>query len=101
METPADDLAPRPPAAPAAATKTAVVAAAEVPRAPEERAAYYRARAAEAMVRARALVGQPWTSDPGLRVQVEAILALSPQDRLRELEEEAETLSAIRPVGRR
>ncbi len=71
----------------------------EVPRAAEERAAYYRARAAEAMVRARALVGRPWTSDPGLRVQVEAILAMSPEDRLRQLEEQVATLAALRPLG--
>ncbi|WP_018639972.1 hypothetical protein [Parafrankia elaeagni] len=96
METPADDLAPRPPAAPAAPAASAVT---EVPRAAEERAAYYRARAAEAMVRARALVGRPWTSDPGLRVQVEAILAMSPEDRLRQLEEQVATLAALRPLG--
>ncbi|WP_154676886.1 hypothetical protein [Parafrankia discariae] len=84
METQVDDLAPGPPPAPAG-----------------DRAAYYRARAAEAMARARALVGRPWTSDPGLRVQVEAILAMTPQDRLRQLEDQVETLSALRPIGRR
>ena len=99
METPADDLTSRPPAAPAMATETTAAAAVEVPAKAEERAAYYRARAAEAMARARALVGRPWTSDPGLRVQVEAILALSPQDRLRQLEEQVATLSALRPLG--
>ncbi|MEX5636515.1 hypothetical protein [Parafrankia sp. FMc2] len=51
------------------------------------------------MARARALVGRPWTSDPGLRVQVEAILALSPEDRLRQLEEQVATLSALRSLG--
>jgi hypothetical protein len=81
------------------ATETTAAAAVEVPAKAEERAAYYRARAAEAMARARALVGRPWTSDPGLRVQVEAILALSPQDRLRQLEEQVATLSALRPLG--
>ncbi|WP_462166967.1 hypothetical protein [Frankia sp. AiPs1] len=90
MQTQVDGLAFSPPPLPVG----------EVPQAAEERAAYYRARAAEAMVRARALVGRPWTSDPGLRVQVEAILAMSPEDRLRQLEDQVETLSALRPTER-
>ncbi len=65
-----------------------------------ERAAYYRARAAEVMARARRCVGRPWTSDPGLRVQVEAILALPPEDRLRMLESEAGVLSDLCPAAR-
>lgn len=92
METRADDLAPR---EPAAATTV------DDPQAGGDRAAYYRERAAQAMVRARACVGRPWTSDPGLRVQVEAILAMPPQDRLRQLEDQVETLSALRPSGQR
>ncbi|MEX5708948.1 MULTISPECIES: hypothetical protein [unclassified Parafrankia] len=50
------------------------------------------------MARARRYVGRPWTSDPGLRVQVEAILALPPEDRLRMLEAEAGVLSDLRPA---
>ncbi|MBE3206716.1 hypothetical protein [Parafrankia sp. CH37] len=93
METPVDDLTPHSPAV--------LAGGVEAPRTAGERAAYYRAKAAEAMVRARALVGRPWTSDPGLRVQVEAILAMPPEDRLRQLEEQVETLSALRPIGQR
>ncbi|CAO5186344.1 conserved hypothetical protein [Frankia sp. AiPs1] len=92
VETRADDLAPREPAASVRAGDQQVAS---------DRAAYYRERAAQAMVRARALVGRPWTSDPGLRVQVEAILAMSPEDRLRQLEDQVETLSALRPTGQR
>lgn len=89
VEIPADALASRSPA-------TSATAGSE--RANGERAAYYRARAAEAMARARRYVGRPWTSDPGLRVQVEAILALPPEDRLRMLEAEAGVLSDLRPA---
>ncbi|MCK9904807.1 hypothetical protein MXD63_32835 [Frankia sp. Cpl3] len=51
------------------------------------------------MARARRCVGRPWTSDLGLRVQVEAILALSPEDRLRMPESEVGVLSDLRPAA--
>lgn len=64
-----------------------------------ERAADLRKLAARAMIRAREQIGRPWTSDPGLRVQVEAILALSPEDRIRMLEADVAVLSALRPAA--
>lgn len=67
-------------------------------RAGNERAAYYRQRAAQALARARQQVGRPWISDPGLRVQVDAILALPPEDRIRMLESETEVLSDLQPT---
>ncbi|CAI7979729.1 hypothetical protein FRAHR75_690011 [Frankia sp. Hr75.2] len=65
--------------------------------------ARYAARQASRGGRATATAGQPpavrWTSDPGLRVQVEAILALLPEDRLRMLEIEVGVLSDLRPAA--
>jgi hypothetical protein len=51
------------------------------------------------MVRARRELGRPWQSDPGLRVQVDAILALSPDDRVRMIEAEAAFFADIRPLA--
>jgi hypothetical protein len=63
------------------------------------RAAEYRLRAQDAAVRARAVLSrQAWVSDPGLRVQVEAILALPPEERLRQLEAEAAVFADARPA---
>jgi hypothetical protein len=64
-----------------------------------ERAADLRWLAAAAMTRARQQVGRPWTSDAGLRVQVEAILALHPEERIRMLEAEVVVLSDPRPAA--
>lgn len=64
-----------------------------------ERAADLRRLAARAVIRAREQIGRPWTSDPGLRVQVEAILALPPEDRIRMLEADVAVLSALRPAA--
>ncbi|WP_157488719.1 hypothetical protein [Pseudofrankia sp. DC12] len=50
-------------------------------------AACWRAKAAAARARARAL---PWESDPELRAQVKAILALSPVERVLGLQDEAD-----------
>jgi hypothetical protein len=62
-------------------------------------AAEYRRRAQEALVRARGLLGQEkWKSDPGLRVQVERILALPPEERVRQLEEEVAFFANARPA---
>jgi hypothetical protein len=51
------------------------------------------------MVRARQEIARPWVSDPGLRVQVDAILFLSPDDRVRMIEMEAELFADLRPVA--
>jgi hypothetical protein len=51
-----------------------------------DEAARWRAKAAAARARARAL---SWESDPELRAQVKAILALSPVERLLGLQAEA------------
>jgi hypothetical protein len=69
------------------------------PSTARERAAELRRLAANAMTRARQQVGRPWISDPGLRVQVEAILALDPEDRIRMLEAEVAVLSDLRPAA--
>jgi len=53
-------------------------------------AARWRAKAAAARARARALV---WESDPELRAQVEAILALPPVERVLGLQTEAEVFA--------
>lgn len=71
-----------------------------VPARAQDRAARYRQRAAEALERARREVARPWVSDPGLRVQVDAILALTPEDRVRMIEAESAVLSDLRPVTR-
>jgi hypothetical protein len=62
-------------------------------------AAEYRRLAQEAAVRARALVSRhTWRSDPGLRVQVELILALPPEERLRQLQANLAFFAAVRPA---
>ncbi|OHV69575.1 hypothetical protein BCD48_34795 [Pseudofrankia sp. BMG5.36] len=53
-------------------------------------AAHWRAKAAAARARARAL---SWESDPELRTQVKAILALSPLERVLGLQAEAEVFA--------
>nr|MDT0665789.1 hypothetical protein [Micromonospora sp. DSM 115978] len=52
---------------------------------------YWRAKAAAARERARNL---PWTSDPELRAQVDAILAMEPSDRLRQLQAESDLFAS-------
>jgi hypothetical protein len=62
-------------------------------------AADSRRLAQEAAVRARALVNRhTWRSDPGLRVQVELILASPPEERLRQLEATLAFFAAVRPA---
>jgi hypothetical protein len=64
-----------------------------------QRAAEYRQRAQAAAARARAALSrQAWVSDPGVRAQVEAILALPPTERLRQLEAEAALFADARPA---
>jgi hypothetical protein len=70
-----------------------------IPAESARRAAEYRSRAQEAAVRARALVSRhTWRSDPRLRVQVELILALPPEERLRQLEANLAFFAAVRPA---
>jgi hypothetical protein len=70
-----------------------------IPTESAHRAAEYRRRAQEAAVRARALLNrQTWRSDPGLRVQVELILALPPEERLRQLQANLAFFAAVRPA---
>jgi hypothetical protein len=70
-----------------------------IPAESARRAAEYRRRAQEAAVRARALVNRhTWRSDPGLRVQVELILALPPEERLRQLQANLAFFAAVRPA---
>jgi hypothetical protein len=67
---------------------------------PRFTAAEYRARAAAAAVRARAAVTrETWASDPGLRVQVDMILSMSPDERLRQLEAETAVFAGARLVS--
>jgi hypothetical protein len=85
-----------PPAAAASAGRGGIMLAmSEDGSAPEAvrrraEAARWRAKAAAARARARAL---SWESDPELRAQVKAILALSPVERLLGLQAEAEAFA--------
>jgi hypothetical protein len=68
---------------------------------PAGRAAEYRRRALAAAARARAALSrETWVSDPGVRVQVDAILALPPEDRLRQLAAALVVFADARPVPR-
>lgn len=68
-----------------------------MPAESSRRAAEYRLRAQAAAALARAVVSRHmWTSDPGLRMQVNAILAMPPEDRLRQLEAEVAVFADAR-----
>jgi hypothetical protein len=67
---------------------------------PRLTAAEYRARAAVAAARARAVVtSETWTSDPGLCVPVDMILAMSPDERVRQIEAETAVFVGAPPLG--
>jgi hypothetical protein len=71
-----------------------------IPAESSRRAAEYRRLAQAATVRARAALSRrTWTSDPGLRAQVDAILALPPEERLRQLEAEVAFFADARPAA--
>jgi len=72
------------------------------PEDPAERARYLRERAELARARARdvfrTLSRETWQSDPGLLVQVKAILSVSPEERLRMLMAEQAVFANARLV---
>ena len=72
------------------------------PEDPAERAVYLRERAEQARVRAQALfrtvTRETWVSDPGLLIQVKAILSVPPEQRLRMLMAEHAVFASARLV---
>jgi hypothetical protein len=70
-----------------------------IPAESSRRAAEYRRLAQAATVRARAVLSRrTWVSDPGLRAQVNAILALPPAERLLQLDAEVAFFATARPA---